>query len=146
MDYALGGIKNWLYLYNYFCILRTAQLVKDWAVKSFELKVLAWLEQGCWVVMDVFILERRQLPAGRRCSIRKHEARQKPEPAPMRSRQLQIPDTTFRVGWWYEHQLDIWNFLATETAYGWMKMKPYLIKLITKQSGLTDWNNSFLFT
>ena len=68
--------------------------------------------------MDVFILERRQLPAGRRCSIRKHEARQKPEPAPKRSRQLQIPDTTFQVGCWYEHQLDIWNFLATETEYG----------------------------
>ena len=95
--------------------MRTALLVKGWAVKLFELKVLAWLEQGCWVVMDVFILERRQLPAGRRCSIRKHEVRQKPEPAPSFSIQIQ------HSRWWYEYWVGIWKLEATETDHGWVE-------------------------
>lgn len=120
--------------------MSTALFVKDWTVKLFELKVLAWLEQGCWVVMDVFILERRQLPAGRRCSIRKHDARQKPDPAPKRPRQLKNPDTIFWVEEWYENQVDIWKLRMKEIDYGWMELveKP-LIKVITKQLVLHIW-------
>ena len=87
---------------DYICKIISAlwELLNSWRaelLKLFELKVLAWLEQGCWVVMDVFILERRQLPAGRRCSIRKHEVRQKPEPAPSSSIQIQHSDDDMNI-------------------------------------------------
>ena len=84
--------------------------------------------------MDVFILERRQLPAGRRCSIRKHEVRQKPEPAPSSSIQIQ-------------HYNDDMNI---ELAFGnWKQQKQNTselkIKMINKPSLLLFMDSQWIY-